>query len=138
MPNTWQCPKCGRHFKNKNQTHSCRPYPLKNHFKGKEDIAKPLFDDLVAKIKKNIGPLKVQSLECCIHLDRISSFGAVFARKDKIRISFALNKKISSPHFSQVVKMSSVQYKYVVDITKKSEINKQLINWLKLAYNLKE
>ncbi|MBU0731704.1 hypothetical protein KKC88_02390 [Patescibacteria group bacterium] len=138
MASPWQCPKCARKFKNKNQAHSCRKFPLKNHFIGKKDIAEPLFDDLTKKIKKEIGPFKIQSLECCIHLDRISSFGAVYALKDGIRIHFASNKPIASPRINKSSKISAQNYMHSLDIHKKSEINKQLINWLKLAYNLKE
>ena len=61
MTQKWQCPKCKREFANKNQMHSCVVYPVKRHFAGKEKVAKPLYDYLLAKIRKEIGPVKIES-----------------------------------------------------------------------------
>lgn len=81
----WKCPECKREFLKTNQTHSCVVYSIENHFKGKEDIGKPIFYQLVKKIEKNIGPLKIESLPCCIHLVGSYTFCGVWIGKDKIK-----------------------------------------------------
>ena len=41
----WRCPKCGRAFANRNQTHTCRPlHDLAHHFAGREPIVRELYD----------------------------------------------------------------------------------------------
>lgn len=132
----WTCPKCKREFVNKNQAHSCARYPLENHFKGKKDLAKPLFEEFVKRIEKKIGKIKVESLACCIHLVSGSTFAAVWARKDRIKIDFRLDYKIANPRIRREVRMSANRYLYYLDLTDKSEIDAELLSWLKEAHNL--
>ena len=70
-------------FKKENQVHSCTVSPLDNHFKGKEDVARPLFKKLKERVEKNIGAFRVESLPCCIHLVGTHTFAAVYALKKK-------------------------------------------------------
>jgi len=132
----WNCSKCNREFSRFNQQHSCVVYPIENHFKDKEAIAKPLFDELVSQIEKNIGSIKIESLPCCIHLVSNYTFGAVWAMKNKIRIDFRLDSKIDDPMIVRMEKMSANRYLYYLDIADKNDIDDKLIGWLKTAYGL--
>ena len=134
MKKLWLCPKCKREFAKKNQSHSCKIYPIKKHFKNKE-FAESLFKYLKKEIDKSIGPLKIESLPCCIHLVSNYTFGAVWALKDRIRIDFRLDYKIKSSKID-TVKISANRYLYYLDITNKKEIDKKLLNWIKEAYEL--
>jgi len=132
----WTCPKCKREFLKNNQSHSCVVYPLENHFKGKEKIAKPLFDALVKAIEQNIGPVKIESLPCCIHIVSDYTFAAAWALKDKIRIDFRVDHKIDDPRVFKEVQMSPNRYLYYLNIENKKDIDKQLIEWLREGYSL--
>jgi len=110
---------------------------LDNHFKGKEDVARPLYNKLQEKIKK-IGPLTVESLPCCIHLVGTYTFAAVYALKDKIRIHFALDYGLESPRIDKSSQVAKNRYQYSIDVKKEGEIDAELISWLKHAYNLKK
>jgi hypothetical protein len=135
MGSSWKCPKCGREFAKKNQVHSCTVYPLERHFKGKEEIARPLYNKLTANIVRHIGPLKVESLPCCIHLVSNHTFAAIYALKNKIRIHFTLNCELKSYRIVKKTKMSTNRYLHSIDIEKESEIDEEIISWLKQAYN---
>lgn len=136
MKELWTCPKCNRQFEKRNQVHSCNLYPLDKHFKGKEKIARPLYDKLREQIEKNIGPLKVESLPCCIHFVSTYTFGAVYALRNKVRLHFTLNHELENLRVKKSAKMSSTKYLYSVDIEKSDEIDEELISWLRQAYNL--
>ncbi len=136
----WQCPKCKREFEKKNQQHSCTVYPLNKHFKGKEEVARPLYNKLKAEIEKSIGPLKVESLPCCIHFVTTSdayTFAAVYALRDKIRIHFGSGQEIKSPRIDKSAKVSANKYMHSIDINSAKEIDSELLSWVKQAYNLK-
>lgn len=135
MAKLWKCPKCKREFKNKNQSHSCVAYPIENHLKGKE-LARELFGYFKKEIEKNVGPLKIESLPCCIHLVSNYTFGAVWAMKDKIRIDFRLDHKIKSKKIWKELQMSPGRFLYFFEIEDKKEINKELISWIGEAYHL--
>jgi len=101
-------------------------------------VAKPLFNDLKSKIRKRIGPVKVISLPCCIHLFGLFDFAAVFPLKDKVRIHFVVNYKLNSPRIDKSAKYSANRYKYAVYIKDKKDIDKELVGWLEEAYHLRK
>jgi hypothetical protein len=131
----WTCPKCKREFTKTNQSHSCRIYPLENHFKGKE-IGKPLFDEFVKRIESNIGPVKIDSPECCIHLMNGTTFAAAWIGKNKIKIDFRVAQKLKSGRFTHELQMSANRFLYHMDIMDKGEIDDELLAWLKESYLL--
>lgn len=135
--NIWKCPKCGREFERHNQAHSCKVYPLELHFKDK-DASKTLYKKLCTEIGKEVGPFKVDSLECCIHLVSTSAFAAVKILQHKLQIDFSLNHEIKNKRFIKSLKMSENRYLYLLEITKEEEINDELLNWLQEAKKLKE
>ncbi len=137
MKKLWKCPKCNREFEKKNQVHSCTVYPIEKHFKGKEEVARPLFEELKETINKNIGEFKIESLPCCIHFVSTYTFAAVYALRNKIRIHFTLNHKLESPRIDKFSQMSANRYLYSIDIEDKKGFDKELIKWLKEAYNSK-
>ena len=137
MTKKWTCPKCKRVFQKKNQGHSCTVYPVEKHLKNK-DYAKKLYSELKKIIRKKIGNFKIESLPCCIHFVSSYTFAAVYALKNKIRIHFTLDYKLDSSRIDKFNQMSAKRYLYSIDIEKEDEIDKELISWLKKAYNLKK
>jgi len=132
MSKLWKCPTCKREFKNKNQVHSCVSFPLENHFKNKP-YAEELFLHLKKEIEKNVGPLKIESLPCCIHFVGTYTFGAVWALKDRIRIDFRTDFKIESKRIEKMVQMSANRYLYYVEIKDKKDVDTELLKWIQHA-----
>jgi len=128
----WKCPKCKREFAKKGQQHSCTVYPLAKHFKNKE-FAKALYDELLDKLEKKAGRIKIESLPCCVHFVSSYSFGAAYALKDGIRVHFSLRRKIASPRISRSAQIAANRFQYGIDIKEKSEIDSELLGWLKEA-----
>jgi hypothetical protein len=127
--------KMQKEFAKKRQAHSCVSYPIENHFKNK-DNAKALFTFLIEKIEEDIGPVKIESLPCCIHMVSNYTFGAVWAMKDRIRIDFRTNFQIESSKIWKVNQISPNRYIYYFDIKDKKSIDKNLLGWIKNAYRL--
>lgn len=134
----WKCPKCGRMFEKTEQPHSCTIYPVAKHLKGKES-ATELYNELKIKIKKIVGPFRIESLPCCIHFVTAAfTFAAAFAMKDRLRLHFALDHKIASPRIRRHSQIAASRYMYEVDIKDKKEMDKELLGWLKEAFNIKK
>lgn len=129
----WQCPKCKREFQKTNQSHSCISFPLAKHFEGKEK-AKELFEFLKLQIEETVGPVKIESLPCCIHFVGSYSFGACWVMKDRIRIDFRLDHPIETKREHRTNQISSNRYMYYFDIFDKLEINQELLGWIKDSY----
>lgn len=132
----WTCPKCGRQFERQGQSHSCKPYAIEQHFEGRPD-EKKLYEQLKRAIKKHVGTFKVESLECCIHLVSTFTFAAIKIMKGRIRVDFALSRKIKDKRIVQEVKMSANRWLYLIDINKEDEIDEELLKWIKEAHDKK-
>jgi hypothetical protein len=130
----WTCPKCGRQFERCGQSHSCRPFPLDQHFERKPE-GKLLYEKFKKSVKKRIGFFKVESLECCIHFVSTFTFTAIKIFKDKIRVDFSLSRKIKARRIRQHVQMSASRYLYVIDINSETEIDEELMEWIKEAHD---
>jgi len=136
----WKCPKCGRKFEKIKQVHSCTIYPVAKHLKGKK-FATELYDELKAKIKKAAGPFYIESLPCCIHFvasGTCFTFAATYAMKDRLRLHFGLSRKIASKRIRKYAQTAASKYTYELDIMDKKEFDKELLDWLKEAYNMKK
>lgn len=132
----WTCPECGRSFERQGQQHSCRPFALERHFERKP-YGKQLYDRLVSRMKKDISPLKIESLECCIHFVSTFTFAAVKILRNKIRLDFALTRQLQHPRIARPLKMSVHRYLCVVDISREEEIDDELMGWIREAHLIK-
>ncbi len=134
----WKCKECNREFRNTNQPHSCKPYALNEHFKNK-DYAKGLYNELLSAVKKEVGPYKVESLSCCIHIVDLKTkitYFCVYALKDGIKLHFGSNKPLKDERILKSAKVSLSKYMHEMAIKDKSEIDDKLINWLKESNNI--
>lgn len=132
----WKCPKCGRQFKRKDQSHSCKTVPLEQHFNGKEK-GKLLYEKFSAAVKRRFGSFKVESLECCIHFVSTYTFTAVKIFKDKIVVDFTLEHIIQSKRIKQELQMSANRYLYIIDVLNEEEIDDEIMEWIGEAYHKK-
>jgi hypothetical protein len=132
----WQCPKCGRQFERQGQSHSCKPYALELHFKGKI-TGRLLYDVFKQAVERQIGTFKIESLECCIHFVSTSTFVAVKIFKDKIRVDFSLSRSIKSDRIHHSVQMSAHRFLYEVDILTPAAIDDELMDWIAEAHHKK-
>jgi phage host-nuclease inhibitor protein Gam len=129
----WKCPRCNREFIKINQMHSCKLYPVNKHFENKEDSMQ-LYEELLKTLKKEIGPYKIESLPCCIHvLDEKTNYtyACVYAIKDGIKLHITLDNLPRSNRIKKAIKIGKNKYKYEIFIKTKKEIDKELIAWLK-------
>jgi hypothetical protein len=133
--NKWKCPRCKREFAKKNQQHSCVSYPLANHFKNKE-YAKELFNYLKQQIAKKIGPVKIESLPCCIHFVSSYTFGACWALRDRIRVDFRTDYKLTTKKPYKMIKISPNRFLYYIDLKTKKDIDAELLGWMRKLYGL--
>jgi len=133
----WTCPNCGRVFKRANQPHSCHRVPLEKHFENKEK-AKELFEYLVKQIHTHIGSSQIISIPCCVHLFSNYDFLGAFPKKDRLEISFTLNRKIENPRIKKYASMSANVILNCLDVTDVEEIDEELMQWLGESFHLKD
>jgi hypothetical protein len=74
----WTCPRCGRSFANRNQSHACGPLGLDRHLAGQDPEVVAIFRRLVELAERN-GPVTVLAERTRIAFQVRMSFAA-FAR----------------------------------------------------------
>ncbi len=129
----WKCPKCGRRFSKSKQTHSCVKLTLDYHFRKKPKLKK-LFSSLVRRTKK-FGPVRVEVVKSAINLGAKYHFAMIYVRKNGFQVEFGLREKIKSKRFLHTRKMGYF-YIYYVKVSKKEDIDTELLDWLKQSYKL--
>ena len=133
----WQCPKCGRRFANRNQSHACGRYDLAHHFRGKPPEIRALFDHIVAAIRK-IGPVHVLPEKTRIAFQVRMSFAQVAPKSQWLDGHLVLARRFEHPRFRRIQTISPRNHVHSFRITSPRDINQQFRSWLAEAYAVGE
>jgi hypothetical protein len=130
----WQCPSCGNLLVTANGWHSCGQFNLEDHFHGKGQPVRDLFDRYLAMVRE-FGEIRVvpQKTQICFQV-RVRFAGAVI-RKKWLDAGFWLKRKIESPRFSRVEDLTPSGYVYHVRISTPEDLDDEFREWIKEAYD---
>ena len=129
----WSCPACGRKFAKSRQWHSCRPVSVKSHFEGKDPRLKELFNHLCRELKK-FGPLRIDAVGSGINLVPKHHMGGVRVLKDRLHVGFLVSRAIENPRIARNRQVGPSAYTHAVTLTDESELDAELLSWLKEAF----
>src|ERR1041385_896260 len=104
-------------------------------FEGKAPELRVTFDHLVSELRK-IGEIKVSPKQTSIHLEKNSGFAGVHPRKAYFNLEFRTDYKIDDPRITRIQQLSARRFEHTVKLEKESDVDDQLLKWLKDAYDL--
>jgi len=133
---TWTCPKCKRPFKHKNQSHSCVTVDVSSVFKNKETNIKKCYDKLEKEVKQFGEDVKISCALKAVFAKAPSTFLAMKPKKDHLAIEFLLGEEINEFPVEKTFRVSKNRVAHFVRVQTPSEIDKQLLGWIKSAYLL--
>jgi len=107
------------------------------HLQDKEPIVSKIYYKLIKELQK-FGQLKIEPKKTSIHLGNRFGFAGVYTRKDYINLEIHLNYKLTSDRVTKVEQASANRFHHIIKITKPQDIDKELLLWLKEAYELKK
>jgi hypothetical protein len=99
---------------------------------------RPVFDELLVRVRREIGAVEIVALPCCIHLCGTHDFLAVLPRRSRLEIRFSLRREIESPRITHATRTSSTTWKHSTDVASVRDVDDELIGWLREAYHLQE
>ncbi len=111
--------------------------PELDHLKNKEQILTDMYEKLIAELQK-FGLLKIEPHKTSIHLGNRFGFAGVYTRKDYINLEVHLNYKLASKRVAKVEQASANRFHHTIKLFNPKEIDKELLVWLKQAYDLKK
>src|SRR5580704_17881714 len=105
LASLWKCKKCERLFANRNQSHSCFRYTLREHLAGNSPFAITLFRGF-AKLVKRCGSVRIVPEKTRIAFQARMSFAAVSLRRDRIVGHLVLARRLEHPRFTKIESIS--------------------------------
>jgi len=131
----WKCPKCGRRFANRNQSHFCSRYTLRERLAGKSPSAVALFRKF-AKLVKLCGPVRVVPEKTRIAFQVRMSFAAVSLRRDRIVGHVVLARRLENRRFTKIETISPRNHVHCFCFRAHEELDREVLGWLREAYRV--
>jgi hypothetical protein len=130
----WICPRCGRTFANRNQTHTCAALgELDRHFAQASPGVRATFDAIVAAVSR-LGPVTVLPEKTRIALHARMSFAAVMPRRRWLNGHLVLARQVDSPRFLRIEVYSPRNVLHAFRLTSPEEVDVEFTGWLAEAY----
>ena len=134
----WTCPRCGRTFANRNQSHTCRRLGrLDQHFTGKDPAVREAFDRIL-KAVRGIGPVDVLPEKTRIALHVRMSFAALSPNKHWLDGHVVLARRLESPRFKRIYVVSPRNVVHEFRVASPDEVDSEVAAWLREAYAVGE
>ena len=88
----WNCPECGKEFRNTNQWHSCARVGVDDHFRNRP-AARAVFDKLMSELNE-IGAFTLDPVKTAIQVRTTSTFLSIKPKKHHLDIEFSLPRVV--------------------------------------------
>ena len=105
------------------------------HFVGKADGLRDLFDRLVALAEK-LGPVEQDPKKTSIHLNRKTAFAGVAVRKEHLVLTLKSDRPIDSPRIAKSEQTSARRFHHELKLARAKDLDAELRGWLQAAYDL--
>jgi len=131
----WKCPKCKRLFANRNQSHFCSSYTLREHLASKSATAVVLFRAF-ARLVRRCGQVRVVPEKTRIAFQVRMSFAAVSLRKESMVGHVVLARRLNHPRFTKIESLSPRNHVHSFRFESLEEIDREVFEWLREAYRV--
>jgi hypothetical protein len=133
----WTCPRCGRQFANRNQSHSCGSYTVKKYLKGKSPEVKALYERFAELVGK-CGPVVLAPTKTRIGFQVKMIFAAVSLTEDALEGHVVLARRLENPRFVRIESISPHNHVHHFRIRSSEEVDDEVLSWLQEAYKVGE
>ncbi len=134
----WKCPKCGREFARKGQWRSHSSLSVDALFEGKPQELRETFGKIIQRLQDDGSIVRVDASKSSVNLAGRSHFGGVRVLKDGLDVGFVLDRKITNPRIRKTQKITNTIFAHNVTLKKPSDVDPELMSWLKEAYSLRK
>ncbi len=129
----WRCPKCGRSFANRNQSHSCGRFTVKAYLNGKRPEAIELFHRFSSMVA-DCGPFIYAPAGSRIGFQVRMIFSAVTLNRTELHGHIVLARRLENPRFNKIESISPGNQVHHFRIRHAAELDVEVMAWLREAY----
>jgi hypothetical protein len=120
---------------NRNQSHFCSRYTLREHLSGKSPRAIALLWEFV-KLVKRCGRVRVVPEKTRIAFQVRMSFAAVSLRRDRIVGHVVLARRLENPRFMKIEYISLRNHVHSFCFCSSEEVDREVLGWPREAYGV--
>jgi hypothetical protein len=131
----WNCPKCGRRFANRNQSHFCSDVSLESHFEGKPPETMQLYKAFLAAVRA-YGPVRVLPEKTRIAFQVRMSFAALMTRRGYLRGHLVLAERCENPCFRKIETISARNHVHSFELRDAAQLQRDLGEFIGAAYRV--
>ena len=131
----WTCPDCGRSFVNRNSYHSCGHFEIEDHFQGKSENVRRIFDRYV-ETAASFGPLAVYAQKTRIVLQARTRFATAVPRQRWLTGHFWLRRRAKHPRVYRHEMHVYRDYGHIFRLESPEHIDDDFAKLLQEAYAL--
>jgi hypothetical protein len=132
----WTCPRCGRQFANRNQSHTCGPrWTLAHHLDGRAPAVVEIVERVIG-MARAIGPIDVIPEKTRIALAARMSFAALVVRAGWVDGHVVLARRLESPRFRRIEVFSPRNQLHAFRLEVPDEVDDEVRAWLTEAYDV--
>lgn len=103
----------------------------------KDPTVAKIYQRLITELQK-FGPVEIEPKKTSIHLVNRFGFAGVYTRKEYINLEVHLNRALTSKRVIKVEQASPNRYHHTIRLSDVKEVDKELLTWLREAYELKK
>lgn len=129
----WSCPKCGRRFATRHQTHTCAKLDLRHHFQGRPGAIRQLYKAFVKAVRA-IGPVTVLPEKTRIAFQTRMSFAQLTPRSTHMSGHLVLAEVSSSKRFHRIETISPRNHVHHFRLVSPAELDAEFTALLAQAY----
>jgi hypothetical protein len=134
MMSTWTCPKCGRSFDRKGQTHECAPaMTLDEYLSAGPPHERPVVEAVLAHIR-SLGPVTIEPVSVGVLVKARRTFVELRPMSRWEAVWFVLPRRVEHPRIARVMRASNELTSHAVNARSADDIDEQVRDWLSEAY----
>jgi hypothetical protein len=114
---------------------SSNGFTVRAHFEGRDPEVQKIYDRLL-KAAGKFGPVKEEARKTSIHPVNKTAFAGVATRKSAMILTIKSDRKLPSPRIHKSEQTSAQRFHLEVKLTHRTEVDSELVQWLKAAYDL--
>jgi hypothetical protein len=104
-------------------------------FDQSDPAVRATYERLLIRVRR-IGPVVAEQNRSSIHLKSRAAFAGVHPLKSRLELSIVSDVPITDPRVTKRERISASRYQNIVPISSPHDIDAQLLEWLKRAYEL--
>jgi hypothetical protein len=105
------------------------------HFENRDPSVKEIYQAIVLTAKK-LGPVKEDPKKTSIHLVRKTAFAGIATRKTGLILTLKSDADILHPRIARREQASANRWHLEIKLESPEQVNKEIVAWLKKAYEL--